>query len=103
MKKEKANAMSELYESFWAKYEEITANLSSEEQQDNAAIVLMCNGSQGVGYSYSGGEYGMAYLLTKLFSDSTLRPLVERAWKMAQMGVVSDPIKDNFDKNKAKA
>ena len=98
----KKKSFSTIYQDFWSRYEEAYAELSEEEQQDSGAIVLMLeSGGNGFGYSYSGGDLALTFLLTKLFSDAKLRPIVQTAMQYAKERVVGDPTKTQ--ENAAKA
>ena len=90
----KKKSFSTIYKDFWSKYNEAYAKLSEEEQQDSGAIVLMLDsGGNGIGYSYFGSELALTFLLTNLFSDSKLRPIVKTAMQCALERVVGDPSK----------
>ena len=98
----KKKSFSTIYQDFWSKYKEAYAKLSKEEQRDSGAIVLMLDSSgKGLGYSYFGSELALTFLLTKLFSDSKLRPIVETAMQCAMERVVGDPSKTQESTAKA--
>ena len=98
----KKKSFSTIYKDFWSKYEEAYAKLSEEEQRDSGAIVLMLeSGGNCIGYSYLGSKLALTFLLTKLFSDSKLRPIVKTAMQCAIERVVGDPTKTQ--ENTAKA
>ena len=98
----KKKSFSTIYQDFWSKYKEAYAELSEEEQQDSGAIVLMLeSGGNGIGYSYFGSELALTFLLTNLFSDSKLRPIVKTAMQCAMERVVGDPTKTQESTAKA--
>ena len=98
----KKKSFSTIYQDFWFEYKEAYAELSEEEQQDSGTIVLMLDSDgKGIGYSYFGSELALTFLLTKLFSDSKLRPIVKTAMQYARKRVVSDSTKTQESTAKA--